>query len=409
MRVALVSKADAKGGGAGRVADDIYHGLTQIDGYSAKRFVGHWSPSLDPKVFGPISSKHHRLRSHLRHLATAAGYIDHYPIELIGLNPEIRAADLVHFHDLSSVFAPRGLLRIGRRRPVIWTLHDLSALTGGCIYPLGCRRYLQGCGSCPQIGEWPLLTRSDRTSEMERERRRVLAAGRIHLVAPSEWMRRQVQAKHPDAIVHVILNGVDTDVFVPSQNRLRFVGVGRDSPSLSVLFVANYSAEVRKGSLYIPEIIDWLRSSNRTLRLVIAGNAPRKGVHQLGPLELLYLGHIASKARLAKLYSSVDAVLSLSHADNCPLVVLEALSCGAPVFAFGTGGVPELVDEGSGRVCPPGALSELLEQLFACWEGGLLHAMRQSARARAEVRFGLRRFIEEHVSLYEQIVASNVG
>ena len=33
-----------------------------------------------------------------------------------------------------------------------------------------------------------------------------------------------------------------------------------------------------------------------------------------------------------------------SIAENCPLVVLEAIACGTPVIAFNTGGVSELVE-----------------------------------------------------------------
>jgi glycosyltransferase involved in cell wall biosynthesis len=219
-------------------------------------------------------------------------------------------------------------------------------------------------------------------------------------------MRRQIHAKHPAASVEVIYNGVDTSTFSPSRGGVKSGLATPTPPSLSVLFVANYSREVRKGSLYIPEILAWLRDTNRRLRLVIVGEAPRIGMERLGPLEIHSVGHIASRKRLAELYATVDAVLMLSHADNCPLVVLEALACGTPVFAFATGGIPELVDDNAGTVSPPGELAELLVQLFDRAEAGKLGEMSRAARERAESHYSMARFLSDHAAYYDRVVAS---
>ena len=36
--------------------------------------------------------------------------------------------------------------------PVVWTLHDTWAFTGGCHYTEDCSRFKQSCGMCPQLG-----------------------------------------------------------------------------------------------------------------------------------------------------------------------------------------------------------------------------------------------------------------
>ena len=53
---------------------------------------------------------------------------------------------------------------------------------------------------------------------------------------------------------------------------------------------------------------------------------------------------VVNQETLAKYYSAADMLLYPSIADNCPLVVLEAMACGLPVVAFKTGGIPELVE-----------------------------------------------------------------
>jgi glycosyltransferase involved in cell wall biosynthesis len=62
---------------------------------------------------------------------------------------------------------------------------------------------------------------------------------------------------------------------------------------------------------------------------------------QLG--NIVYVPNISDKNILAEHYGLSDVFLFTSLAENCPLVVLEAMSCGLPVVSFDVGGVPELV------------------------------------------------------------------
>jgi glycosyltransferase involved in cell wall biosynthesis len=47
---------------------------------------------------------------------------------------------------------------------------------------------------------------------------------------------------------------------------------------------------------------------------------------------------------MAEYYAASDLLIFPSIADNCPLVVLEAMACGTPVIAFNTEGAPESVN-----------------------------------------------------------------
>ena len=399
MKVALVSKSDAQGGGASRVADDLHVGFQGRPGITTRRYVGHVPAEGSSADYEPIVSRALRAYQRLRSAAERRGYIDHFPLELIGLNPGIRKADVIHCHDLSTAFAPSGLLLLSYFKSIAWTLHDLSPITGGCIYPLGCGRYREACGCCPLLGEWPLPGHADRTSEMARWRRKVLASGRLKLIAPSQWMRQQVLQGHPDANIDVIYNGVDIRTFHPRPKR----AFSPRDDRLKVLFVANYFHEVRKGGLYIPEIVAWLNQTNREMRLVVAGNTGDQGVVEMGPLEMVLVGHVGSKADLVELYGTVDAMLVLSHADNCPLVVLEALACGVPSFAFATGGIPELISAECGGVRDPGDIGRLLGHLFEIAEGGRLPELGAAARDRAERLFSVEHCLDRHADLYRRL------
>ena len=65
--------------------------------------------------------------------------------------------------------------------------------------------------------------------------------------------------------------------------------------------------------------------------------------------------------------AAADLVTLPSYREGCPNVVIEALAAGRPVVASNVGGIPELMDENSGRMVPAtdaaalaGALEEVL-------------------------------------------------
>ena len=61
-------------------------------------------------------------------------------------------ADVIHLHWIA-FFAdyPSFFNSIPDDIPIVWTLHDMNPLTGGCHYSGGCTRFINGCGSCPQL------------------------------------------------------------------------------------------------------------------------------------------------------------------------------------------------------------------------------------------------------------------
>ncbi|HEV2716581.1 MAG TPA: hypothetical protein VGU64_15075, partial [Terriglobales bacterium] len=60
--------------------------------------------------------------------------------DVVNLHLLFRWLDLPSF--LSSI--PEGL-------PVVWSLHDLHAATGGCIHPIDCEYFTTHCHYCPNL------------------------------------------------------------------------------------------------------------------------------------------------------------------------------------------------------------------------------------------------------------------
>jgi len=403
MRVALISKAGRSGGGASQVAEDLHAAFQQqqpLD-VQSQRFVGQPSAgqvAAESALYRQDWSAAQVFR--LERWLARRGLADALPLRWLAAHPALQDQQLLHVHDLSSVAAPLDLVIYSQRRPVLWTLHDCSPLTAGCLYPLGCSTYLQGCGSCPQLGQWPLPLAADRTALASRWRRRALANPGLTLVTPSRWLADEVAKLLPDRAVHVIPNGVCEQTFSPLPPN--------SSPArqpLRLLFVANYVQEPRKGGLYLPELLRWFNQQNVPAELTVIGQSPT-GEHQqrVGGCSLIYRQRLTDPAQLAEAYAGADALLMLSHADNCPLVVLEAMACGLPVFSWRTGGIPELLDANSGRVFGPGDVGELLQALVAAHADGTLAAMRHGARSRVLQHYTRGRMAAAYASLYSQLL-----
>ncbi len=61
----------------------------------------------------------------------------------------------------------------------------------------------------------------------------------------------------------------------------------------------------------------------------------------------------------------VSAFLSLSAAEGVPISMMEAQSYGVPIVALGVGGVPEIVQAGTGALLPPDSSTEAIAETLA--------------------------------------------
>ena len=60
--------------------------------------------------------------------------------------------DVVHLHLIHNYtnISILSLPMLGRQKPLVWTIHDPWAITGGCEHPFGCEGWLTGCApKCP--------------------------------------------------------------------------------------------------------------------------------------------------------------------------------------------------------------------------------------------------------------------
>jgi len=323
-----------------------------------------------------------------------------------GILGRIRAEnpDLLHLHWIADGFVR--LETLSRLQcPVVWTLHDTWAFTGGCHYPGNCDRFKSGCGYCPALSR---PAAADLSSRGWRRRRAVYGGIEPWFVAPSSWM---AETARKSALVEAgrvvqIHNGIDLGVFSPAlrdKARSRF---GLNPGRRVVLAGATcFEMDPRKGWSLLCDALRRLDGSGTGAGWEFwmfgagggAGDIP-SGVN------LRWLGQIEQEAGLAEVYAAADVFALPSREDNLPNTVVEALACGTPVVAFDVGGLPDMVDTGGNGILVEAfdaeAFAGALRRVLEIPDSG---PMRAAARSVAERRFEASAMARAHIELYERV------
>lgn len=420
MKVCHVSSSDRQGGAA--IAAQRLCSALRSQGVDSSMFVRHltqaspeWIKAYRPDK-GLVKTAARAFRGWqiklqnraVRSRAAYEGFSDprsRYNVQLIDNLPR---HDVIHLHWVDE-FVDLAAVCERMQAPVVWTLHDMNLLTGGCHYDLGCGRYVKGCGLCPQLSSKRADDASARNWQRKRTWLSAIAGERIRLVAPSGWLAN-CAGRSPltmDLPVQVIPNGVPTEVFRPHDKAAlrEILGIGQGEVVL--MCVANDLSVTRKGMSDFIAAVEALQEKVDPLVLPLG-----RGFQTAGHFRQFRLhDRIEDPRLLSMLYSVADLLVLPSLQDNFPNVVLEAMACGVPVVAYAAGGTPEMITDGeTGALVTVGDVRALKEAIAALInDRGRRATMSHAARARAVTDFDIHRQAESCQKLYAQLLAGRSG
>ncbi len=314
------------------------------------------------------------------------------------------APDVLHLHWTAGFLAYRSFFAsVPAPFPVVWTLHDMHAFTGGCHYSFGCERFTRACGSCPQLGF--LRAESDPSRQNFLLKRDALRGRNLHVVADSRWLEGEARRSAVLAEARsfrTIHYGVDVTAFSPKPRTecRRALGLAQDA--FIVCFGAQTHANRRKGMPEMLAALGRLRSRPRLLALAF-GDAMPKLPAELPPVRSL--GALSSADALATAYGAADVFVIPSLAEAFGQTALEAMACARPVVGFDTGGIPDMVIPGrTGLLACAGDPAALAESIGWMDEHpGEREEMGHRARAMVEAQFTLDRQAQSYGALYRSI------
>lgn len=406
--IAIISKSDETGGGASKIASDLANLLNQCDGIEAHHWYAYPGVNRDKHRYKLHGGKYlSRLQKGALFISRSIGFPDFFTPEIfIHWAKKKVDYDLYHFHDISASFSPLSLHWLSTRKPVIWTFHDSSPITGGCLYPMECRSLYTGCRDCPQLSAWPQCTRIDMTRFIQKYKIRLLKNGRVTIVSPSHWLASEVSRvcslpKQPSIIPY----SVDTELFKPIDKRairrIHNLSLDRFTIILSVWSLL----DGRKGINYA---IDGLKKMSVNPFVIALGRYNSDVVDAFRGIDTYMPGYIYDKALISQYYACSDVMLFPSLSDNLPNSILEAMACGVPTIAFRTGGIPELIDHmKNGWLADLGDAQQLISGVhYAASNRDTLSRWSRNCRDKAIKDYNNSLFITRHIALYENVLRS---
>ena len=293
--------------------------------------------------------------------------------------------------------------RVTDRTPVVWTLADMNAFTGGCHYDDFCGKSAGGCGACPQLGSSDPQDLSAQIWKRKHDSLSRIRRDRLCIVATSRWMAGEV-ARSPilrGFTARVIPCGVDQTVFTPRDSVMARNVLGLPRDVRIVLFIAQQLSNRRKGFRLLLEALGAVRGIKNMVLVALGIDVPKRDI----PIPFFHLGTIYRDGVLSLAYNAADVFVIPSLQDNLPNTVLEALSCGTPIAGFDTGGIPDMVRPGiTGSLAPAGdssGLAHATEELLGNDERR--REMAENCRHVAVKEYSLELQAKRYFALYEEL------
>ncbi len=414
MKILHLSTSDIRGGAA-RAAYRLHKGLLDIGADSS--MLVQFKTTDTPDIVGhrtPLERECNNIRPHLE--ALPVRFYKNRP--LLNFSPAIlpdtiasRTAklnpDVVHLHWIAAGFMRLETLR-RLKRPLVWTLHDMWAFTGGCHYANECTRYEQFCGACPILGS--TKTR-DLSGRIWKRKNRAWRGLQPTIVTPSRWLADCAGASSlfHDVRIEVIPNGIDLNRYKPVNKQ-----VARDLLSLPqeknlILFGAlDSTSTARKGFPLLAEALGILSrmSISHEIEVVIFGaSAPNQQI-EFG-LRTHYVGQFHDELSLVLLYAAADVFVAPSIQENLANTVIESLACGTPCVAFNVGGMPDMIEhQRNGWLAQLYAPDDLAAGIAWVLENKQRwKALSLRSRRKAEEEYALEKVSRQYSGLYNEILS----
>ena len=242
------------------------------------------------------------------------------------------------------------------------------------------------------------------------------------IVAVSAGMKADIIACYPNVDpdrIHVIHNGIDTDVYRPDPSFAALDAYSIDPAKPYVLFVGRITRQ--KG---LPHLLQAARKFEPGINLVVCASSPDT------PELALEVDNLMNQLRIERGDSAVtwiqeqvprsDLLQLFTHASvfACPsiyepqgIVNLEAMACETAVVASNVGGIPEVVIDSETGILVPYNQHEpqAFEHAFAdavnrvVSDPELARSLGAHGRARAVSSFGWDAIAQQTIKLYQSV------
>ena len=213
-------------------------------------------------------------------------------------------------------------------------------------------------------------------------------------------MNKQASSSHWNSYdVQTIHNPVPKSYFklLDRESCKKALGLSHEKPI--VLSIAGNLNEERKGGPNLKEILESEEKDHYQFILIGEGN-------QFNDPKIKSLGYVQDEITLQIAYHAADVLLHPAQVDNLPNTVAEAMSCGTPVLAFKTGGLPEMVvPDKSGWLVEEMNSKAMIKQLNSVLQSKQAYELRESSKETAHKLFNEKKVADDYFKAFKHALS----
>lgn len=326
----------------------------------------------------------------------------------------VQNSDVINFHWVSEFLNTESLQLIANLgKPIVWTLHDESAYTGGCHYTFGCKNYSKSCSSCPQV-----IDKLSWLPKFNLKARSKLKTIPLSFICPSNWIQSKL---HSSKVFnknlhrsHVIPNSINLSTFKPQESKLiasikKELGIEKDA---FCILIGSFSLdEDRKGTNLIlnalRELKILLETRNLFSKIVVLSYG--KGSLPINSYNSLHCGFLNKDEEIVRILNVADLFISMTREDNLPNTIMESLACATPVISSDVGGISDMVENGyNGLLVERDNSKEMAKSIFyAMLNKSELTNWSLNARKSAELKYSHQKQGSEYLKVFSKLLEDN--
>lgn len=410
MKVLIVNTHDISGGAA-RAASRLHHALL-IEGIDSQMLVIN-KKSDDHTVVGSIS-KYDQVFNKLNQkldtipikfyekksatLFSASWAFSKKIIDKINtLKP-----DVVHLHWIN-----KGMIRVEDlpkiNAPIVWSLHDMWALTGGCHYDEECGAYKIKCGECKVLGS---KSKNDLSTRVfSRKQQTYSKIKSMTIVGLSKWLTKcaEQSALFENNKIVNLPNPINTAVFKPSsKNKSRELWNLPMDKKLVLFGAMGATSDPRKGFNELSKALCYM--GQHDIEFVVFGATKPLNPPDFG-CKIHYVGTLSDDVSLVTLYSAADVMVTPSLQENLSNAIMESLACATPVVGFDIGGNSDLIEhKKNGYLAEPFNSKDLAYGIEWIVNHEQYDVLCVNARVKVKCNFDSKVVADKYIELYKNIL-----
>jgi glycosyltransferase involved in cell wall biosynthesis len=286
------------------------------------------------------------------------------------------------------------------KKPVVWTLHDMNAFTGGCHYSFSCEKFKENCLDCPQLQS--IKEKNYSASILSYKEKFLLDENKTIVVSPSVWLYNQIKKSKilKNQKTAIIPYGLNSQAFKPHDRSHARQLLGLPMDKRIILFVSSYLLNnKRKGYSLLTESLSRLTEfSKDTALCVVGGKSGLSHTH----FETFEYSHVMDENSMSLYYAACDLFVIPSIEDNLPNTVMESLMCGTPVVGYKIGGIPDMIENGENGYLAEVVAIDSLASAIRKWLSNTTIFNRNEIRDQAIKKYDSSIQAQAYISLYKK-------